>query len=1048
MIPGGNPNAPATRPGHSRVTVWSRSVASKPVNQLKIFTLGALRIRVDGESLDLGTPKQRALLALLVINRRRTVAADRIIIALWGPDAPPQRRKDVWVYISRLRKSLGPVGEALRREPGGYVLDIDDAVVDSVAFEALVEEGRRLLPDDPAAASLVLGEALAAWSGSAYEEVATNDFAAAEIARLEEYRLLALETRIQADLAWRETDQLIPEIEGLAQAHPLRSDLTASLMIALYRRGRQVDALRAYDRYTKRLADETGLQPPEDLKILEEQILLDNPVVNPSNRTVRTGLPEPIASFVGREAELSEVSDLLMDHRLVTLTGPGGVGKSATAIEVARRLALNHDDVALVDLTRSEQSVEIMTVVAEALHVRVVAPDAVNQILDRLGSRKVLLIFDNCEPVAAKAAETIVMLLRGTPHLTVLATSRVVLEIQGEQIVRLAPMSTEHDGDAAQLLGTRIAALPSTVREAIGDDEFHALCVKTGGLPLSIELAAAQLGAWSAQEVIDALDQPLETLVVSDRVGPEHHSEMRASVAWSERLLPPLSQRLLARLSVFRSSFTFDAVSAVAGFEPLTDRSVRHEFRRLVDASTVIAQPGTPARYHLLEPVRQYAAIRLEDVGEASAMATRHLTYFADLFETLDHLIDSGTEAGALARARPDDANLHAAIWWAVGEGQADTAQRLASSAIPFWRATVSISDILPTIDAALGVSDSPSRARAELLFRSMPFYILSQGADAAMARLEDLDSTANDLSDPEVTAWLLLRRADATAGGGNSDQVVEMYSRAVESLRASGSRFALSALHQLGWYQYWCWDRWAETEVTVAIWHQTEESLDLPSPEPAVLNGWLALAQRNHEVAERIFGTVSTEFRRRADYRMASLQMLPLAINSLQRGEVAEAARRIDVAVAASRESGAIPWLQNTLMTRSYVRIALDDHRGAIADLLEAAATIGEGDESPVAASLALSAANAVGTSLPERAATLLGAAESLRYGHNMLRLVLLLVAPTMTELNGGTEPLVRDAIPAGSFDSAWKHGALLDAATTTALAIEALAEASRAFD
>jgi two-component SAPR family response regulator len=149
------------------------------VNQLKIFTLGALRVRVDGRSLDLGTPKQRALLALLVINRRRTVTPDRIIIALWGPDAPPQRRKDVWVYISRLRKSLGPAADALRREPGGHVLDIDDAVVDSVAFEVLVEEARILLPDDPAAASLILGEAPAAWSGSAYEEFVTNDFAAA-----------------------------------------------------------------------------------------------------------------------------------------------------------------------------------------------------------------------------------------------------------------------------------------------------------------------------------------------------------------------------------------------------------------------------------------------------------------------------------------------------------------------------------------------------------------------------------------------------------------------------------------------------------------------------------------------------------------------------------------------------------------------------------------------------------------------------------------------------------------------------------------------------
>jgi DNA-binding SARP family transcriptional activator len=399
------------------------------MNRLEISTLGPLELQLDGRSLDLGTRKQRALLALLIINRRHTVSSDLIIASLWGADAPSKRREDVWVYVSRIRKSLDPVGDLLRREPGGYVLDVEEDSIDAARFERLVDEGSQLLTDDPAAASLVIGEALAAWSGRAFEEFGTEDFAAAETTRLEESRLSALQMRIEADLEWRDAGHLIPEIEGLVNSYPLRTNLTASLMRALYRRGRQADALRAYSRFAASLSDELGLEPPEGLKTLEEQILLDNPALLPATTRSTMRLPAPIASFVGRETEISEASRSLDDHRLVVVTGPGGVGKSALALETARRLALSHDDVALVDLTRSERSGEILAIVAEALQVHIGVRDPLHPILNRLGNRRVLLVFDNCEPVASQAAQAVVSLLQAAPGLRVIATSRVVLGI-------------------------------------------------------------------------------------------------------------------------------------------------------------------------------------------------------------------------------------------------------------------------------------------------------------------------------------------------------------------------------------------------------------------------------------------------------------------------------------------------------------------------------------------------------------------------------------------------------------------------------------------
>ena len=250
------------------------------MTRLDIRMLGPLEVRRDGWSLDLGTRKQRAVFAILVANRRRAVSADRLIAALWGATAADARRSDVWVYVSRLRKALTPDGDVLGRNSAGYVLDVEDEAVDAYRFEALVAAGRQLMVTDPAKASSVLAEALAAWSGEAFGEFAGEDFVAAEVARLEESRLTAIEMRLEAEIAVGNGEALIPEIEGLIVEHPLRTRLLAGFMLALYRQGRQVDALVAYADFAERLG-EMGLQPPAHVRVLEEQILVDHPALEP-----------------------------------------------------------------------------------------------------------------------------------------------------------------------------------------------------------------------------------------------------------------------------------------------------------------------------------------------------------------------------------------------------------------------------------------------------------------------------------------------------------------------------------------------------------------------------------------------------------------------------------------------------------------------------------------------------------------------------------------------------------------------------------------------
>jgi predicted ATPase/DNA-binding SARP family transcriptional activator len=1011
------------------------------VNRLEIRTLGPLEVRLDGRTLDLGTRKQRALFALLVANRRNSVSADRIMTVLWGAAAAEERRKDVWVYVSRLRKVLAPADDVLRRNGAGYVLDVQDDAVDAVRFEALVDEGRRLLMTDPPAASLVLGEALAAWSGKAFGEFNTEDFVAPEVARLEESRLQAVEMRIEANLSWEDTDALIPEIEGLVAAHPLRVRLTACLMVALYRRGRQADALHAYRGFAARLG-EMGLQPPDELRVLEEQVLLDDPVLEPASRSVPTRLPQRIASFVGRAAELSEVAALLDEHRLVTLTGPGGVGKTALAVEVARRLVLNFDDAAVVDLTRAEQSGDVMAVLAEALRVRIDGPDPTDAMLARLGNRKVLLIVDNCEPVVTQAAEAIATLLEAASGLRVLATSRVVLGIPGDRIVRVAPLSVEPDGDAVKLLGDRIAALPAAARSAVDDDALRALCVKTAGLPLAIELVAAQLRTWPAHEIVAALDDPLQTLVAPERVGPEHHRELRANIAWSERLLPAPAVTLLARLSVFRSSFSFDAAGSVARFDPLDAGSVRQELRRLVDASLVMVQSGRLSRYYLLEPVRHYAGLQLGAAGDADTIAERHARYYVDLFEALSTGIELGTEVGALQRAKPEAENVFAALRWALAAGEVDLAQRGTAAATPFWRQAVSVGEMLPTIDAVLDMSPDPTKALAEVLHRAAPVYGLGRGMAAYRQKVDELQAVAEVLNDPEVSAWAARRMADAAGlDGADLQQVIDMHWAAADSMRQAGSPEVASVLNQLGWYQYWRWDRWEEVEETAAELLRVACSLgEAEEADARHFVAWLALARVDQERLEREAAAAAAGYRRLGNHRMAALVMFPLAIGSLQAGDAAEALRRIDVALIAAREAGAVPWILNALLTRACAKLTHGDHAGAAVDLVTVAGSVADGGEPGPAGAVAAVAARTVAASDPEHAAVLLGAASTHSGDDHMFLVTHRLLAPILDAVSGGPEFGLRGTLGTSGYEAALSRGGAMDVDPTTALVLAAL--------
>lgn len=1017
----------------SAVGAPPRCVGFGGVNRLRIHALGPVDVRLDGARLDLGTRKQRALFVLLLVNRGRVVSIDRIIAMLWGPNAPGERRRDVYVYVSRLRRALAPLGELIHRAEDGYVLTVDDDVVDSVRFEALVAEGRSLLDRDPAAASLVLGEALAAWTGAALGEFGVEDFAVAEAVRLEELRLLALEAQAEGDLAWRDLDDLIPELEGLVAAHPARAALAASLMLALYRRGRQTEALAVYARFATELAEQNGLSPPKELQRLEEQILLDDPILNPPQQPRLGSVPEPVASFVGRSEELAEVAKSLVDHRLVTVTGLGGVGKTTLCFEVARRLALVYDDVAVVDFTPASGDSDLMATVARALRIDPNGGRPIDLLRARVGNRRVLLVWDNCEAVATEAGRSAVALLQEIPGMRIVTTSRIVLGVAGERIVRLDPMGTEPGGDAERLLSERIAALPSDVAEAVGDSVRRQLCVKTAGLPLAIELAVGQLRSWPAEDVAAALEDPSVSLESQDRVGPVHHRDLRASMAWSERLLTADESVLLARLSVFRSSFSHEAAVAVAGFEPLDDVAALDSLRRLVEASLVAMDPAKPARFSLLEPVRQYAARELRSAGEADALATRHAGHYADVVARLGSAIDLGTESDALDLGRLEAANIMGALEFALAAGDADLALRIAVPAVPLWRHAGSMREALPAIDAVLAMDGGSQRARAELLLVAGPFYAVARGKATWLQSVELLASLSAELDDPEVTAWALLRSADGADPESDPELVLKQYQASVDALLELRSPLVGRAFHQMAWFQYWLWDRPADTAATVAAWLAVARAAGWRRDESLArsLASWLGLATRDFAVAEDEAAASADILRELGDHRSAALGMFPMAVGSLQNGDLDEAANRADVAVSASEEFGSTLWAMNARLTRACIAIARGDTESACEDLNAVAAETA----APEAEGLAAVAVRALVGMEPDTAAELLGAVAAQSYGRRSLGFVERLPVPALDAIVGEPGPALHAALGTEGYEVASQRGALLTGAETLAL-------------
>ena len=600
----------------------------------------------------LGSRSQRLVLAVLAARLGETVSADLLVDALWGDSPPRTAAQTLRTYVSRLRSLLG---DAVAIRPGGYALALSPLEVDAGCFEALVgEAGGAARPD---AAVTLLEEALALWRGPAFGDLADVEALRGAARRLEELRLAAEEDRVAALLRDGQAARAAAAAEELVAAHPLREGAWAVLVEALAAAERAPEALRAYQRAAAALA-EAGLVPSARLRQAETSALAGTapPVLAPRP------FPVPASSLVGRDGDLDALDRLLVSARVVTLCGPGGVGKTRLALAVADRIADRHRwGARLVPLASVEDAAAVPGAVVDALGLSVEggSPEAA---LARAGTLDLLVVLDNCEHLIAEAAMVAETVVTGGGRARVLATSRERLSIGGEHVWVVAPLALAGEEPPARRLFIERARAVRPDLE-VGEANLAVadrIVRRLDGLPLAIEMAAARAATLPLPELAERLDD-LDHLASSRRGGEARHRTLAAVVEWSEALLDEEDRDLLAELSVFAGPVEEADVEAVTGRASPLDALCRLADRSLLVADTA----GARARFGMLATIRALAGRRLAASGRADGLARRHAEYVAALAGAADQGLRSAVEAEAAVRLEGLTDDLRAAHRWA-----------------------------------------------------------------------------------------------------------------------------------------------------------------------------------------------------------------------------------------------------------------------------------------------------------------------------------------------------------------------------------------------
>ncbi|MFF3455824.1 BTAD domain-containing putative transcriptional regulator [Streptomyces sp. NPDC002730] len=846
---------------------------------MRYLILGVTEARDErGAVLPLGGPRLRRLLAALALRVGRAVPVGELVDDVWGGEPPHDAPAALQALVGRLRRALGK--DAVESAPGGYRLAAAKDDVDLYVFERLTRRATAELAE-PETAARTLRTALALWRGPALADLPDGEHAA----RPEAQRLAAIQQRIMADLGRGATQTLVPELQELTAAHPYHEPFRALLIRALRAEGRQADALVAYEEARRALADGLGADPGPELASLYGELL--QAPAPPEHPRSHGNIRPRLTSFVGRDSELRAIRADVTRSRLVTLTGPGGSGKTRLAEEAAPaaaphgawlvELAPLDDPSALPGAVLSALGLRETTLIAR--EAQPLPADPTDRLVEHLAHRPFLLVLDNCEHVVDAAAQLTETLLTHCPHLRILATSREPLGVPGELVRPVEPLP---DPMALRLLAERGAAARPGFR--IDADEATAaaaaeICRRLDGLPLAIELAAARVRMLTPRQIADRLDDRFRLLTSGSRTVLPRQQTLRAVVDWSWDLLDDTERTLLRQLAVFAGGWDLPAAEAVC------DEDAATHLGALVDKSLVTATPTSDGemRYRLLETIHEYATERAaETPAVRDAAARAHTAHFAALVEEAEPRLRSGDQLPWIGRIEADLDNIRAAVHRAVVETRdEETALRLVFGMGWFWWLRNYRGEGLSWVERTVRLGPDPVdeddprywprmhlvMLRFFLAVESRPAEMLRENAElmALLRRVQDAFSRPG----PEAARFPGLLWPMASYLTGDAQEVRELMDAAVVNARSYGG----------------------EWEYGVTLMFRTHLVVDMPGGMPGVDEDLAVLREVSRRVGDRWM---------RAQVASAAAEA------GMMRGRYAESRIAYEEALALAREVGA----------------------------------------------------------------------------------------------------------------------------------------------